>query len=208
MEVYVEEVNKIKKNADAYSNLLGIEYYFCLGYKGKGFEVRVHFSKEEFHHLEGIGQLRDLKLHSESGNRTFDMALAGDILEDELKKSHFYQSGCVQNKVDYFYLLERIFDEDNIVFRFRKTMKGSGKIEAELFLTSELEDGQFFVYLDRVEESDEEYYCRSFVANPEFDRTQGQVKLTTLWKEKINLETGESTVLYRYKDFSPDQLNK
>ena len=27
MEVYVEEVNKIKKNADAYSNLLGIEYY-------------------------------------------------------------------------------------------------------------------------------------------------------------------------------------
>ena len=114
--------NKIKLNAEAFERLLNIEYYFCLAYKGKGFE--------------------DLKLHSESGNRTFDMALAGDILEDELKKSHFYQSGCVQNKVDYFYLLERIFDEDNIVFRFRKTMKGSGKIEAELFLTSELEDGQ------------------------------------------------------------------
>lgn len=39
----MEVVNKIKKNADAYNNLLGIEYYFCLGYKGKGFEVRVHF---------------------------------------------------------------------------------------------------------------------------------------------------------------------
>ena len=53
-----------------------------------------------------------------------------------------------------------------------------------------------------------ECYCRSFVANPEFDRTQGQIKLTTLWKEKINLETGERTVLYKYKDFSPDQLKK
>ena len=100
MEVCLEEVNKIKKNAEAYSKLLGIEYYFCLGYKGRGFEVRVHFSKEEFHHLEGIGQLRDLRIHSESGNRTFDMALTGYVLEDELKKSHFYQSGCVQNKVN------------------------------------------------------------------------------------------------------------
>ena len=33
MEVYVEEVNKIKKNADAYSNLLGIEYYNILARK-------------------------------------------------------------------------------------------------------------------------------------------------------------------------------
>lgn len=204
----MEKVNKVKKNAEAYRNLLNIEYYFCLGYKGKGFEVRIHFSKEEFHHLEGIGQLRDLKIHSESGNITFDMSLAGKILEDEMAKSSFYQSGHVQNKVDYLYLLERIFDEDNIVFRFRKSVKCSGRIEAELFLNSELEDNQFFVYLDMIEGSADEYYCRSFVANPEFDRTQGQIKLTTLWKEKINLETGERTVLYKYKDFSPDQLKK
>ncbi len=200
--------NKIKRNADAYNKLLNIEYYFCLGYKGKGFEVRVHFSKEEFHHLEGIGQLRDLKIHSESGNRTFDMSLTGDVEEEDLSKSRFYVNGHVQNKVDYLYLLERVFDEDNIVFRFKKSMKGTSKIEAELFLNSELNNDKFFIYLDRVEESVDEYFCRSFVVNPEFDRTQGQIKLTTLWKEKINLETGERSVLYKYKDFSPKQLKK
>ena len=71
--------NKIKINAEAFENLLTIEYYFCLAYKGKGFEVRVRFAGEDFHHLEGIGQLRDLKIHSESGNTTFEKALDGLI---------------------------------------------------------------------------------------------------------------------------------
>ena len=58
----MEKVNKVKKNAEAYRNLLNIEYYFCLGYKGKGFEVRIHFYKEEFHHLEGIGTMEKDKM--------------------------------------------------------------------------------------------------------------------------------------------------
>lgn len=200
--------NKIKINAEAFEKLLTIEYYFCLAYKGKGFEVRVRFAEEDFHHLEGIGQLRDLKIHSESGNITFEKALDGFITEEQLEKSLFFEKSFVKNKIDYLHLLERAFDENKLVFRLRKDQKGKSRIESELFLQTAVDAEQIYVYLDSVDGAYSEYFCRSFVANPDFDRTVGQIKLTTLWQEKKNLLTGESTVLYRFKDFSPEDLNK
>jgi len=200
--------NKIKTNAEAFEKLLTIEYYFCLAYKGKGFEVRIRFAEVDFHHLEGIGQLRDLKIHSESGNITFEKALDGLITVEQLEKSLFFEKSFVKNKIDYLHLLERAFDENKLVFRLKKDQKGKSRIESELFLQTEVDAEQIFVYLDSVDGADSEYFCRSFVANPDFDRTVGQIKLTTLWQEKKNLLTGESTVLYRFKDFSPEDLNK
>ena len=200
--------NKIRVNAEAFEKLLNIEYYFCLAYKGKGFEVKVRFAEEDFHHLEGIGQLRDLKIHSESGNKTFDLALDGLITEDQLRKSLFFDKSFVKNKIDYLHLLERAFDENNLVFRLRKDEKGKSRIESELFLQTIVDIEQIYVYLDLVDNSKNEYFCRSFVVNPNYDRTMGQIKLTTLWREKINLTTGESTVLYQFKDFIPGELKK
>ena len=54
----------------------------------------------------------------------------------------------------------------------------------------------------------EYYFCRSFVANPDYDRTVGQLKLTTLWQEKIDLCAGTSEVIYQYKNFTPKDLKK
>ena len=90
--------NKIKLNAEAFERLLNIEYYFCLAYKGKGFEVRVRFAEEDFHHLEGIGQLRDLQIHSESGNVTFDKALDGMITQVQLEKSNFFEKAMFRTR--------------------------------------------------------------------------------------------------------------
>ena len=200
--------NKIKLNAEAFEKLLNIEYYFCLGYKGKGFEVRVRFAEEDFHHLEGIGQLRDLKIHSESGNITFDKALDGLITQTQLEKSLFFEKSFVQNKIDYLHLLESAFDENRVVFRFRKDQSGKTKIESELFLNTVVDTEDIYVYLDLVDGSENEYFCRSFVANPDYDRTVGQIKLTTLWQEKIDLCAGTSEVIYQYKNFNPKDLKK
>lgn len=65
-----------------------------------------------------------------------------------------------------------------------------------------------YVYLDMVDGSENEYFCRSFVANPDYDRTVGQIKLTTLWQEKIDLCAGTSEVIYQYKNFTPKDLKK
>ena len=200
--------NKIKINAEAFEKLLNIEYYLCLAYKGKGFEVRVRFAEEDFHHLEGIGQLRDLKIHSESGNVTFDKALDGLITQSQLEKSNFYEKSFVRNKIDNLHLLERAFDENRVVFRFRKDQSGKSKIESELFLNTVVDNEDIYVYLDMVDGSENEYFCRSFVANPDHDRTVGQVKLTTLWQEKRNLCSGTTQVIYQYKGFLPKDLKK
>ena len=103
--------------------------------------------------------------------------------------------------------MERAFYENRVVFRFRNEQSKS-KIESELFLNTLVDGQDIYVYLDMVAGTENEYFCRSFVANPDFDRTAGQTKLTTLWQEKIDLCTGESHVIYRYKNFIPKDLKK
>jgi len=95
------KINKIQRNAKSFENLLNTEYYICLSHKGKGFEVCLRFCKEDFHHLEGIGQLKDLNIHKESGNITFSLSKSGDIKEENLQKSKYYKDEKVQNKVNY-----------------------------------------------------------------------------------------------------------
>lgn len=202
----IEEINKIQINASAYAQLLNIEYYFCLSWKGKGFEVRLRFLKTDFHHLEGIGQLKDLDIHAESGNVTFDKSLNGDICEKDLSKSCRFKVERVQNKIDYLHMLEQAIDNNEWVFRYNGDNDKRSEIQAELFLFTDVDGNDIYVYIDRRNNRESDYYCRSFVANPDYDRKLNQKKLTTLWKEKIDLTTGKSEVLYRYKNFIPAEL--
>lgn len=52
-------MNKIQKNANVYTKLLNIEYVFYLAYEGNCKKIVLRFSKENFHHLEGLGHLKD-----------------------------------------------------------------------------------------------------------------------------------------------------
>ena len=198
--------NKIQRNAKAFENLLNTEYYICLSHKGKGFEVCLKFCKEDFHHLEGIGQLKDLDIHKESGNITFLLSKDGDIAEELLQKSKYYVGEKIQNKVDNLYLLEEAIDNNKIMFRMKKGSNPRIRIDADIFLFTKVGNEEIFLYIDKIRSSNMDYYCRSFVANPDFDRTEGQLKLTLLCKEKRNLLTGDSVVQYQFKDFTPDKL--
>ena len=64
-------MNKLQRNAKAYEKLLDIEYIFCLSYNGKGKKVVLRFAREDFSHLEGIGQLTDLPIHRIPSRRLF-----------------------------------------------------------------------------------------------------------------------------------------
>lgn len=199
----IEGINKIQINASAYKKLLNIEYYFCLSWKGKGFEVRLRFLKSDFHHLEGIGQLSDLNIHAESGNITFDKSLNGDVKEEDLSQSYKFETEKIQNKIDFLYLLEQAIDNNEWVFRYNEDNDRRSSIQAELFLFTDIDGNDIYVYIDRRDNRKSDYYCRSFVANPNYDKKQNQKKLTTLWKEKIDLSTGKSKVLYSIKTLYP-----
>ena len=107
-------MSKIQRNAKAYARLLEVEYIFYLSYKGKGRKVILRFAKEDFHHLEGFGQLTDLPLHAMSGDRSFELALAGKIKVTDLQASTKYEKSFIERKVDHLYLLEEFIDNNDI----------------------------------------------------------------------------------------------
>lgn len=197
-------MDKIKRNALAYEKLLNIEYIFYLGYKKTIKKVILHFEKEDFRHLEGIGQLTDLPLHLMSARQNYNFALEGKITEDDLKKSKEYERHMVARKVDHLYLLEDFIDNNDLVFNYIKHKTKGSNIQAKIFLYKDTSGKDIYLFLDSMND-DEYYYPRSFVVSPELDYKIGQYKYTVLWKEKRNRITGESEVLSRYKEFDSEK---
>lgn len=205
--LYKEDgVNKIQRNAKTYTRLIDTEYIFYLGYKGKCQKIILHFPIENFQHLEGIGQLKDLVFHQSKGADVFYKALQGEITEDELKKSLEYESNYTERKIDHLYLLEEFIDNNEVVFNYIKHKVKGSKIQAKIFLYKDMNGQDIYLFLDSSND-DEFYYPRSFVVAPDLNYRQGQYKYTVLWKEKRNRKTGISEVLWRFKDFSPENIN-
>lgn len=198
-------MNKIQRNANAFVNLLDIEYIFYLAYQGKCKKIVLRFSKENFHHLEGLGQLKDTIWHSMPSRITFKKALAGEITEESIEKSIYYEECKVKNKVEYLYLLESFIDNNEIIFNYIKRKIKRTSIQAKIFLYKDMEEQEIYLFLDASTE-EEYYYPKSFVVSPEIDYKISQNQLTVLWKEKRNRKTGESEVLTQFKDFNPEIL--
>lgn len=199
-------MNKIQRNAKSFEKLLDVEYIFYLAYKKNLKRVILRFEKEDFRHLEGIGQLFDLPLHMMSARQNYSLALEGKITEEDLKKSNEYECCMVDRKVDHLYLLEEFIDSNDLVFNYIKHKTKGSSIQAKIFLYKDMSGKEIYLFLDSTND-DEYYYPRSFVVAPELDYKVGQFKYTVLWKEKRNRTTGESEVLSRFKEFNPEKLS-
>ncbi len=169
-------------------------------------KIVLRFPKEGFLHLEGIGQLKDLVFHQAKGEDVFAKALNGEITEEELQKSKEYNVHYVEQKMNHLYLLEELIDNNDLVFNYIKHKTKGSSIQAKIFLYKDMDGKEIYLFLDSSND-DEYYYPRSFVVSPELDYKTGQYKYTVLWKEKRNRTTGESEVLYRFKEFSPEKLS-
>lgn len=200
------KMNKVQRNAKAYSKLLDIEYIFYLGYKGECRKVILRFEKKNFHHLEGIGQLSDIMIHGEPADKVFEMAISGLIEEKQLQCSVEYEKCFVERKLDHLYLLEEFIDNNELVFNYIKHKTKGSNIQAKIFLYKDMAGKDIYLFLDSAND-DEYYYPRSFVVAPELDYRTGQYKYTVLWKEKRNRITGESEILSQFKGFDPEKLS-
>lgn len=52
-------MDKLQKCGKAFEKLLEIQYRIIIGRKGKTVELVIGFSKLDFHHLMGLGKLKD-----------------------------------------------------------------------------------------------------------------------------------------------------
>ena len=70
-------MDKLQKCAKAFENLLEIQYRIIIGRKGKTAELVIGFSKLDFHHLMGLGKLKDLRIAKQNRGSVFDEIITG-----------------------------------------------------------------------------------------------------------------------------------
>lgn len=184
----------IKDCAKAFNQLLFYEYHFVIGRKGKSKEFILGFDKADFHHLAGLHKLRDnVKIQTRKRSDIFDEILSGEIKQEQIEKSAFYQEMSL--RLEPLCHLEKFLDDNHLIFRYNEKVHKYSLIKADYLLENEYFD--MIVYLFLGARSDEkEQMCRTFFPKKDKDYSIGQAQYTLLKKEKINVINREVEVQY------------
>lgn len=183
----------LQECAKAFQHLLNIKYRIIIGRKGQLVELEIFFSDTEFHHLAGLHKLRDLRVRTQNRTRVFEDLVNEKICLEDIKKSSDFSQ--IQNRFLPLSQLETLLDNNNLVFKYSPRNNGMSKIHAEYLLCTPYDATDIYIFLD-LKDAANHFFCRSFFPKEKTDYTVGQTKYTLLFKEKINLCTGESIVQY------------
>ena len=186
-------MDKLLTCAKAFENLLRIQYRIVIGRKGKTVELIIGFSKLDFHHLMGLGKLKDLRIAKRNRGLVFDEILDGSTTYGSIARSRYFSQ--IENRFEPLALIEQLLDDNRLVFRYNAKLNQFSLIEADYLLSTPLESRDIYIFIARHQETGN-YFCRSFFPKEKKDYTEGQPRYTLLYKEKRNLLTGETTVQY------------
>lgn len=190
-------MDKFLECAKAFENLLSIEYRIILGKKGKLIQLNINFKKTEFHHLMGLGKLIDMEFSKENRNYVFNNILNKTITYKYASSSKYFNK--INDRFAPLSNIEKILDSNEIIFRYNEKNANFSKIQADFLLATPFDGNDVYIFISKQEE--ENYFCRSFFPRSNRDYTKGQTKFIMLYKEKVNLHTGEVWVQF-------DKLNK
>lgn len=177
----------------AFQKLLDIQYRIIVGRKGKATELCIGFSKLDFHHLLGLGKLKDLRVATRNRGIVFDEILTGKITYKTISKSRYLY--LIENRFQPLAQIETLFDDNRLVFRYNMKLNQFSLIEADYLLSTPYAENDIYIFLAR-QNNTERYFCRSFFPKEQKDYTKGQAIYTMLYKEKICLSTGKVQIQY------------
>lgn len=187
-------MDKLFACAKAFESLISKEYRIVIAHKNKRVELRINFNAIDFHHLMGLGKLKDLRIHRENRTDVFNKIISGKITYDTIKRSKYIDE--IQNRFEPLSHLEELLDSNYLTFRYRQQNNPSSMIIADYLLSANFEDNEIYIFLAS-KTKNEACFCRSFFPKTDKDYSIGQTKYTMLYKEKITLATGESIVQYK-----------
>ena len=177
---------------DSFALLLDTAYHFVLGRKGVSVTLDISFDKKDCFHLMGLQYLTDrVELRRDRG-KVFDEIKERKITAEQVEASEFYEK--IRDRVDMLPMLEDFFDSNDAIFRYNKKSQVFSMIQAEYLMKNMVAGKGIFIFLSRKEEN--QYFCRSFFPQDKRDYSKNQASWTLLYKEKIRISTGESSVLY------------
>lgn len=192
-------IDKLKLCAIEFQKLFNIHYKIILGRKGKETELILTFEKKEFFHLIGLQKLTDLPYLRTNSEKIFDSIMNGTITYDNIRKSNFFQENeknnmhGIEERIDYFVNIEKIFDSNNLVFKFNNNINKMSKINAEYIFENIDFRKNIYVFIDS-RSKDNYKFCRSFFPKNATDYTARQTKMTLLYKEKIDILSKTSII--------------
>lgn len=186
-------MDKLQKCAKAFEKLLEIQYKIIIGRKGKTVELLIGFSKLDFHHLMGLGKLKDLRIAKQNRSSAFDGIISGTISYETLTKSRYLPQ--IENRFEPLALIEQLLDDNRLVFRYNAKLNQFSLIESDYLLSTPLGNSDIYIFIAEHKDTGK-YFCRSFFPKEKKDYADGQPRYTMLYKEKRNLTTGEILVQY------------
>ena len=71
--------DKLKNTAESFRSLLDTQYHIIIGRKGKSAELTIEFKPIDFHHLIGLGKLKDLRIATQNRESVCSSILNGTI---------------------------------------------------------------------------------------------------------------------------------
>ncbi len=184
----------ILTSANAYSNLLDIEYQLILGRKNKTAALSIFFDESQFFHLAGLQYLTD-RVTILFGDRAqlFKRILSGKITSQQIESSSFYPE--IKDRIDFLAYLESIMDSNKTIFKYNPKLELFSAIQADFLMKNEIKMRNIFTFLS-FDKITGKYFCRSFFPQTDKDYSERQTTWTLLYKKKINKSTNTETVLY------------
>ena len=189
----ISYMDKLLECTRAFEKLLDTQYRIIIGRKGKKVEIVIGFSKLDFHHLMGLGKLKDLRIAKQNRETVFNEILKGIITYKEITESRYI--GLLQNRFEPLMSIEQLLDNSRLVFRYNTKLNQFSLIEADYLLSIPHEEKDIYIFIAKNEASGT-YYCRSFFPKEQTDYTKGQAIYTMLYKEKVCLSTGKKQIQY------------
>lgn len=186
-------MDKLLSCATAFECLLNVQYRIIIGRKGKTVELRIGFSAMDFHHLMGLGKLKDLRIARKNREQVFQDILEGRTGYQTISASRYI--GSIENRFEPLVCIEQLLDDNRLIFRYNNKQNVFSLIEADYLLSTPHAGTDIYIFIAQ-NEGTGLYYCRSFFPKGGKDYTAGQSIYTMLYKEKIDLITGNITVQY------------
>ena len=189
----------LKRSALVWKELMNYKYIFTYGYKNKLSRISIIFPPEKYPHLAGFQYLNDINIPRYNSKKTVDKILDDSICQNLIQKSQNYEE-FVKPRLNALIHLKNTLEEDFLLYAYMPRFYSfATRIKADYLISKSFspKDYIFIIKSDSLfEQSDYNFVCCSTFEQTNRNYAENQRQRTVLKKERINISTGDLTVLY------------
>ena len=189
----------LKRSAIVWKELMNYNYIFTYVYKNKLSRISIIFPPEKYPHLAGFQYLNDINIPRYNSKKTVDKILDDSICQNLIQKSQNYEE-FVKPRLNALIRLKNTLEEDFLLYAYMPRFYSfATRIKADYLISKSFspKDYIFIIKSDSLfEQSDYNFVCCSTFEQTNRNYAENQRQRTVLKKERINISTGDLTVLY------------